>query len=266
MGAILSSAGTPETFAGPVLCLAMSLLLPVSSLPCVSQPSPKEPDQVNSFVCKDSASVSRPEYFSHVFNGYNVTFPTTHMFCGEIVGEGVSAVGYRARSLAAPKHNRAESPAPFNEHTYGYPAYKSICIWDQNRKRCATKVLGDMYYNAPQRDPHTGPPFHSYYGMFPMDWDVNNTVEVISRYVSACCQQEAVYHEGLRRSCVGIMSLCIINFTEYRYQRSTPFTIKVAFMSPVTKKAISIETAFPAPNGIDSCAGWHSCNAALLYV
>ena len=264
----MSSIGSiPELSTAPVLCLVvMSLLLPVASLPCVSQPNTKEPDQVNNFVCKDIASVSQPQYFSHVFNGYNVTFPTTHMFCGEIVDKGTAAVGYRARSLAAPKNNRAGSPASFHEHKYGYPAYKDICIWDQNRKRCATKVLGDTYYNATQRDPSTSPPFQSYYSMFPVDWDVNNTVEVISRHASACCQQRAVYYEGFSRNCEGLLNLCIINFTEYKYRQSTPFTIMVVFTSPVTKKAMSIETAFPAPNGIDSCAGWYNCNAALLYV
>lgn len=262
----MSSTSTPMPAVVPVLCLVMSLLLQVSSLPCVSQSNRKKPDQVNGFVCKDSASVSRPEYFSHVFNGYKVTFPTTHMFCGEIIGEGASAVGYRARSLAAPKSNRAENPVPFHEHVYGYPAYKDICIWDHNRKRCATKVLGDAYYNASQRDPRSSPPFHSYYGMFPVDWDVNNTVEMISRYVSACCQQGATQYKGLSRNCDGIPNLCIINFTEYRHWQSTLFTIKVVFTRPVTKKDMHIETAFPAPNGIESCAGWHNCNAALLHI
>lgn len=264
----MSSADTPVSSVAPVLCLVMPLLLlQVSSFPCVLRSNTDNPHQVDGFVCKDSAPASPPENFSYVINGYKVTFPTTHMFCGEIISVGAAAVGYRARSLAAPKSNKAENPAPFHEHLYGYPAYKNICIWDQNRKRCATKVLGDAYYNTlPQQDPHSSPPFSDIYGMFPMDWDVNNTVEVISRYTSACCREGATQYEGRSNSCEGIQRLCIINFSEYSHWQSTVFTIKVVFMSPITKKEINIETAFPAPNGIASCEGWHSCNAALLSV
>ena len=260
----MSSANTPVSSVALALSLVLPLLLQVSSFPCVLRPNTDKPHQVDGFVCKNSASVSPPENFTYVVNSYKVTFPTTHMFCGEIIGEGVAAVGYRARSLAAPGSNKAENPAPFHEHQYGYPAYKEICIWDEGRNRCATKVLGDAYYNAPQQDPRSSPPFSNYYSMFPMDWDVNNTVEVISRHTSACCREGVTQYKGRSNSCEGIRRLCIFNFTEYGHRRSTPFTIKVVFMTPVTKKEMSIETAFPAPNGIESCEGWHSCNAGQL--
>ena len=160
---------------------------------------------------------------------WNVEFPSTHIFCGEIEeppglfrSSGTPKAGgfhfrYRGKN---PKSAKAFEEITSYSFTYGFPAFKKVCV---------IRYDGQCIYRTANTD---------YYGFFPKDWTQAYTAQTITDKVVECCRSPS-------QKCNGKSSVCLRGLRE---GEKNPYSILVFLnkdRTDVSKMAIRIASAFP---------------------
>ena len=164
---------------------------------------------ISTFMQRNSPVASDPDI--HTLRNsdmhFAVTFPLTHIFCGQINGKG-EAEGFHSRPNSQdPPRNKEQKCASVRNKifhhvdNFGFPAFKGVQVY--NTTKWIPRKVDTLYY-----------------GFFPNQWTVSDVVNKISKCVSKCCSMKM---EGCRKTS-GI-SMCLYNFTQSKSK--TPFAVQV---------------------------------------
>ena len=192
-----------------------------------------------------------PRYSTRDYGHAKVTFPLTHVFCGEINrGE---AHGFHSRpggkdppwsNIAPNKSALALKRIKDHEWNYGFPAFKKVGVFNANTS------------NWIRRNTSADHDENGYYGFFPNQWTVSDVVNKVSKCTYECCQSPGV-------DCIKEKSqtLCLTRFNETTINK--PFDVTV-FLRPSIKMHIIMTTAFPVRRTKIKCKGDAWCNVQEL--
>ena len=161
---------------------------------------------------------------------FAVTFPLTHVFCGQINGKG-KAEGFHYRPNGENPSSakvKEDSEIPYHESNYGFPAFRGCSVFN-----------GDEFI---PREAST-----EYYGFFPNQWIARDLVNKISKCVAKCCSMKTTESKNCRNR----SEICLYNFTQSNSKM--PFAVQV-FLTLTSeggknkkreKMPIIINSAFP---------------------
>ena len=131
---------------------------------------------------------------------FKVSFPLTHIFCGQINGKKAEGFHSRPDGEDPPYDSDSKCAKALEENIYhlmnhGFPGFKQISVYD---------AVEQIWINRSVRLEPNGK--IEYYGFFPDDWNVTYVVTTISQCVSMCCSTKVQETE-----CYKSNTLCLGN-------------------------------------------------------
>ena len=179
------------------------------------------------------------------YGNVKVSFPLTHVFCGEIDMNNGKARGFHSRPEGQdpPPDNARKCARPWKKISYhvknfGFPASEGSEVFNANTNKWI------------RREANT-----NYYGFFPNQWTVSDVVNKVSKCTYECCQLSEV-------DCVGnSKELCLTGFNHTNSDAS--FDVNV-FLTTSTKMHIDMASAFPLKSGDCNCGKNCRCDVQKI--
>ena len=156
-----------------------------------------------------------------------VTFPLSHIFCGEIKRGTAGGFHSRPGGQDPPGNNtrkcaRPWKKIPYHVKNFGFPAFEGSEVFNANTSKWI------------HRD--TTADENGYYGFFPNQWTVSDVVNKVSKCTYECCQSPGV-------KCGGNSKTLLL--THFNQTNSDAFFDVTVFLTTSTEMCINMVSAFP---------------------
>ena len=180
---------------------------------------------------------------TRTYDQVEVTFPLTHVFCGQIDKENGKAGGFHSRpgrkdppADSARKCARPWKIISYHVKNFGFPASEGCEVFNANTNKWIRRQANTNYY-----------------GFFPNQWTVSDVVNKVSKCTSKCCRSV---------DCVKKSKICLSGFTQTKSYVS--FNVMV-LLKNANEMHIDINSAFPVKTRKDgTCVPNATCQVKAL--